>query len=293
MPVARLIKGSVGLLVFFLGGLFTAARGEILLTSGENVSAETIQLSSGRTIALATTCVGCKLGGSTSSFVHAQVAKAYQLFHELLKYPLPAKNSFTLRLFTTPADFQQYQAGHSTTHSTVGFHLGAQDEIVVMVDLSQGKLARVLCHEMVHSLLERYAPGVPRWLQEGLGEYFENIRLQNTEPSIAVSISRAAMLRVWQRDKRLMSLDDFFVKAVEPWDNKSPAELDTLYTISWGLVYYLMSDETGRGVVRSVIAAGGSKDALDHYYPGGIVRLEQDWTAWIKAPQTTGGYQGM
>jgi tetratricopeptide (TPR) repeat protein len=81
----------------------------------------------------------------------------------------------------------------------------------ITADPGASHLSEVLTHEYVHAVLNRVAPDLPRWLNEGICEYFASLRQEGSSLVIGSPPgNRLALLsrgRVW--DRRLLEGRDF------------------------------------------------------------------------------------
>jgi hypothetical protein len=102
----------------------------------------------------------------------------------------------------------------------------------------------VVYHEYVHTLLHLNAQWLPRWLDEGLAEYYGFTRFENGHTYVgAPPRSRGYMGVLYQRSS--MPLDQFLDKK----DSFAKDEQDThlFYAQSWALVHFLTMSEGMEG----------------------------------------------
>ena len=68
---------------------------------------------------------------------------------------------------------------------------------------------------------------------------------------------------------------------------------DTMYSMAWGLLYFLMSDAEHKVLLTRMLKhiaankcqAFSTLDFLQDHYPGGVQQLENKWQQWLsKAP---------
>lgn len=76
----------------------------------------------------------------------------------------------TLRLFRTHEEFRQY--GRLATGESLEFNGGYFDPSNMTIQLVAGDISG-LRHEGMHALCHKSGAGMPRWLAEGLAQYFE------------------------------------------------------------------------------------------------------------------------
>jgi tetratricopeptide (TPR) repeat protein len=99
----------------------------------------------------------------------------------------------------------------------------------------------VIYHEYVHYFVRHNFPGVPRWFNEGLAEYYS---------TFATDGERAYLGRPVERHRRwLRHHGDLSVSAVlgtEAPERHGGQAVGRFYAVSWALVHYLLSGEPER-----------------------------------------------
>ena len=132
-----------------------------------------------------------------------------------------------------------------------------------------------LRHESVHALLHEFVGAPPIWLNEGLAEYLENLRVSGSSGTVGVNRDHRqllqTMLRVARVDAAMAMLD------ANANQFRQPDRRDLNYALAWSLVHYLMSTESGQGVFGELLAeireAGcrrfSSKAFFDRKFTGG------------------------
>lgn len=209
--------------------------------------------------------------------------------HTLLEEPLTVKVS----LWESDADFKNYQSRISrSSSSSKGFYSVSRKELVV--NKSQKDYLKTLAHEAQHLLIRQGGFRPPRWLNEGLSEYFEEVVADEKGWQVEEQTWRSQRLRQWLEADQLPSLADFLGDSSTEWkarDEKTPYLSQSL---SWGLVYFLMQTPQGRSALLKTIQdlkqglhAGDSARILNNHYS--LSQLEQafyHFIAEIPAQQT-------
>jgi hypothetical protein len=158
---------------------------------------------------------------------------------------------------------------------------------------------RVLYHEAFHAYLDNYVYDkatyeVPRWLNEGLAQVFENglldagtLRLDAPDPAIL-----AALQKELQSDRRLQLRDVLLApdRQFLVGHGDTARRSDRLYVYSWGIAYHLMFNMhllDSEAIERYLSAGGvGPSDPLRRFealvdMPLG--RFENEWRAAMLA----------
>jgi hypothetical protein len=207
------------------------------------------------------------------------------LFHEQ-HTPWTAPLSVKVSLWESNTDFKDYQRRISkNSTSPKGFYSRSRQELVV--NKSQSAYLKTLAHEAQHMLVRRDGFRPPKWLNEGLSEYFEEMTQDSSgDVFVAAQPWRSKRLRQWLEAGELPPLSQFLNRSSAEWkvqDEKVPYLSQTL---SWGLVYFLMETPQGRNTLLETIKDlkqgqhdGDSARALNAHYA--LSQLEQDFYRFI------------
>ncbi len=146
----------------------------------------------------------------------------------------------------------------------LGQFLGHRDGNFITLNLDprlSGGLG-IIIHEYVHHILNQNLPRVPRWLNEGLAEYYSTFSVEADYAVVGRPVERH--MSWWRRNRELSVLDVLRENAETP--THSLRNAGQFYAVSWGLAHYLMSTPGGLGVLASyleeVTVGADSADAL-------------------------------
>ena len=135
----------------------------------------------------------------------------------------------------------------------------------------------IVLHEYVHHLLNQNLPRVPRWLNEGLAEYYSTFQVEGAYAVIGRPVVRH--LRWWRESESAAVLD---VLEVEPGSAHSlgGAGAGEFYAVSWGLVHYLLGTPGGparlAAYLEAVAGGAGSADSLLESLDLSASKLEEE-----------------
>ena len=190
-------------------------------------------------------------------------------------------------------DFSR-QLGAGAGESTLGYYVPSL-RVLVFYDQSRGErpgeldpeTRTTLLHETFHHWLHIYAPGAPRWFDEGLAEYFgisqvtaKEYRyglLPTTHPSRLDNI-REALSGALPEPMRLDALlqadhETFMVRAA------------VNYAQSWSFVHFLGSSPGGQKLLRAYFQtlrrAGPEVAFREVFAPLDLRALEAEWKAYV------------
>ena len=171
--------------------------------------------------------------------------------------------------------------------TTTGFFDHRRNIAYVWVNRNAEALLEVVTHELAHAILDSHTAGLPKWLNEGLAEYVQRLRVSGQAVAIPPDRQNIALLRRHHAAQSLLSVDDFLALSNSEWLNYDTAQ-HIAYAQSWGLVFFLMSSSDGTRALAEALdaAAGGGQCCvvqMGSSYQGGIAALARDFERWQDA----------
>ncbi len=125
----------------------------------------------------------------------------------------------------------------------VGLYVNGADKSYVglRLDVSLNQSAyepyEPIYHEYVHYLMRRITPNVPRWMVEGLAEFYGNVRVERNRVLLGTPSTSNVMIL---REKTPLPLSTLFeVNASSPYYNEEN-KISIFYAESWALTHYLV-----------------------------------------------------
>jgi hypothetical protein len=163
-------------------------------------------------------------------------------------------------------------------------------EAVVWKNKNEDQFLSTLFHETNHLLLRSNAENCPKWINEGLSEYFENMDVSGKEVQIKPQLVKDEKIKKWLASNKMPDLESYLGKYNEEWDKENNLS-DQPRALAWSMVYYLMSDAKGQSFIKDCLHYFYKKQpdklasvrAIDTYYPGQHTKFEKDWQTWIPA----------
>jgi tetratricopeptide (TPR) repeat protein len=102
----------------------------------------------------------------------------FATFYDELGLEPRASNKVVIRLFANYADYEEfYQRTTSGGDAPAAYYSPSLNGVVSYFDPGNPYLRQVLFHETSHQYMNRYTSHAPKWLNEGLAEYFEGWQL--------------------------------------------------------------------------------------------------------------------
>ncbi len=227
---------------------------------------------------------------ATERRIWVAVSSIYRVYSDALGLKQEQLLRVKIRIFGRLDSYKKYQKKVSkTARSEAGFYSRRLREVVVWKNKSTEKMLRTIHHESSHFILRDKIPKCPKWLNEGLAEFYETCTINGPSMIIKPQDKKDARTKRSVRDMSIMPLKEYLALSNKEWTKLNRRAENPASTIAWSLVYFLMSSDTGIRAVRGVMHSlsheksktFSSVKAIDRAYPGGLVNLERDWHRWI------------
>jgi Domain of unknown function (DUF4124)/Protein of unknown function (DUF1570) len=214
--------------------------------------------------------------------------RIYDTWHFLLGEEKLRQSQIELLLIGGPDRFDAYRAKtHPNSNPVNGFYSMGNNLAVVKFDpANQAQTLGTTFHEVSHLITASHLGPTPPWITEGLAEYFETMQVKGQTGAILPNQAHIKLLK----GTPLLRLRDYLAIDRPEWyaDNRNRN-----YAIAWSLIHFLLQGAPGMYALQGVIQRAelnfcqpfSAADELDHTYPGGIQRLEQDWLNWVTTDQ--------
>jgi len=153
-----------------------------------------------------------------------------------LDSPVPTQ-IFAFRSAETFAPYRTIPQGEGTR--VMGQMVAHRDANYILLDAGapQDEAFSVVFHEYVHYLVRHNFPGVPRWFNEGLAEYYSTFGVEGEKVVLGRPVGRH--LRWLARSE--LDLSEIFDRPFGAGGRHGAGEVGNFYAGSWALVHYLLS----------------------------------------------------
>lgn len=140
-----------------------------------------------------------------------------------------------LYVFRGERDFQPFRPSATAR----GFFQGGPERNAIALHWTSHEGPRIIAHEYVHSLLNHGLPSLPKWVEEGLAEFYSTIRREGDQLTVGTPIGpHLATLA----STRLLSAAELLSIGVQsPYYNES-GRVGIFYAQSWALLHMLNLD---------------------------------------------------
>ena len=205
----------------------------------------------------------------------------------------PPPRPTTVVVFRNDASFHEFKprdprgrvmdtvAGYLTTYPDANY-------IVLAARTNPTQTVRVVLHEFAHYLIHGAAPEVPRWLDEGLADFYSTILI---DPNGSVRLGdpiRGHLARL--RGGLIVPLDRLLSAPGQTTIFGDMRQQLTFYAQSWGLVHYLTLGHAGRrdgqmeAYLRAIEAGQSLADAGRHAFGGDLRQLHIELATYMRRP---------
>ena len=150
----------------------------------------------------------------------------------------------------------------------------------------------ILRHELAHALVHERLGQLPVALNEGLAGFFERIAVSGLGAQVAVGARERDRVDTAVSTDGAEELVDLLARDAKTF---YAAGKEVRYHRAYALVAMLMAQPVGRSALAAVLAAQRADSCvpvdvgrlLDARYPGGLARVAEDWSRWLRDPPST------
>ena len=117
---------------------------------------------------------GCQLNDTQSRKLQEGLSEIQGVYAHTLGYSESPTQPLTVQLFCTEQAFRAYgQSTGNDTSSDTGYYSLQRREMVIYSKYGLDQSLQTIYHEASHALMRSVPAPYPKWLNEGLAEYFE------------------------------------------------------------------------------------------------------------------------
>lgn len=223
--------------------------------------------------------------------IHDLVPQILHIYKTLFNLDLRDTVEVKLSLLKSKPAFDIWlsqRTGDSKPLPISGVFLPKTREVAVWNNGNEAAILRTILHESSHVIMAQLSPRAPSWLQEGMAEYFENIERKNDMIVVNVSQNGHQNILHWLNDGTLITLRKYLSIPEQQWRAMAHSANQIPYTVAWGTSYFLLSNETGKALLRRTLhdlektQRWPTIDDIDQHYPGGITRMDFEFFKWAQ-----------
>lgn len=211
-------------------------------------------------------------------------------YSNLFHINLGDNNKIIIHIFDNQAAYLNYSKKIvSSAVSQNGFYSYKLNKIIIWKNKNNTVMLKTIFHETSHFLLRSQIKVCPKWLNEGLAEYFEELELSNNQIKINPQKNKEKRCKNLLDQNKLPILVNYFEINNRAWINDNAKNAKISSTIAWSLVYYMMSSQKGQILIEQILhyiknnpsKKNASLDAFEKYIPEGLAQFEMQWRNWL------------
>lgn len=225
------------------------------------------------------------------SDLNIHISKVYDIMSGLLPREKLQKVSVNLWTFNKDSDYQTFREQHAPTASarSLGFHTSRENIAASLNRDGKHQLLTTSLHEAVHVMNSGLFGFTERWLNEGLAEYFERIKVYGQTGQVQYSKSSLEDIK---NASTHFSFDQLTRTGIDDWQGE---HRNLIYSYSWAWVYFLMSQNDTRDVLTSYLSKNAeqpcnnlvSASYFNKRVAGGNQELQRRFDKWLPVAETS------
>jgi len=164
-----------------------------------------------------------------------KLTKLFELYGQLLDRSALRKIDIKLTVFASKSGYEYYKNSYKdrVSANALGFYIGDKNEAALFYT-TPSQTMRTALHEATHAINQGIIGFTPRWLNEGLAEYVEQLQPSG---NFAIINPNTSWLAHGYVRKPLVSLSTLFNNTQDSWQGKQEYNL---YATSWSFVHFMM-----------------------------------------------------
>lgn len=223
----------------------------------------------------------------TEDQIRAGVSKAYRTFRDVIKIAEIRKIQLNIKFISDKELFHHYRerVAPDTNFKATGFYSPRFNQSTIWAVGDKDHITRISLHESTHAMVAAMFGDIPIWLNEGLAGFFEKMLITG-EQNFKFSTNDEHLKLL--KSSVLPSLINHFSQSHSQWNQAHKSDLN--YAIDWSLIFYLMTRDNGRNLLRYMLDQYSvnycqeidSIELIERHYQGGVSGLNTDWLSWLK-----------
>ncbi|MDE2725591.1 MAG: DUF1570 domain-containing protein [Gemmatimonadota bacterium] len=239
----------------------------------------------------------CKIEDRKKEEIERGVRMMLKIYKNVFDFDVSKNFQITFQIFGDRKGYIKYRSENSGSSSGVGYYSVGKKEAVIGQYCDRCYCyIKTVYHEASHAILHEHL-WHPKWLQEGIAEYFEMMEVYDDKVVIGFSPDRDKACQEWLEEGQLMPVNDLLTLSKSQFNKQNPK----MRSLSWSFIYFLMSSKEGQSILKNLIwemnqAAGAkpsiwnrlrfnllydNQEIIERAIPQGIEALDQKWRAWI------------
>jgi hypothetical protein len=143
------------------------------------------------------------------------------------------------------------------------------------------RLIKTFFHEISHYFFRSHFASPPKWINEGLAEYFEYLNVDTSSLQMGTQNHKLNRIRRWLKEDIQSRIERVLTVSNRQWSSENTRPDFPSSSTSYALVYFLMSTEEGKSVLQDIILrlqeGLSSVESIQSAYPGGYEVFIRDF----------------
>jgi len=200
---------------------------------------------------------------------------------------LPPSITYNLRICKNNRSKTCQQYPSLRSNMFVGLYVYKKHEAIIK---QSNSMFLTIIHESNHMLIHvGKSTHIPSWINEGLSEYYETATMINGTLFATIQRQSLHKLKKWHRNDQLPPMASILAWKRNYWksvDQDRNRDYKSR-TISWGLVYFLMSSNHGKNLLHTIIKVLRKKKhenivmIIQKHYHGGFSAFQKDFYTFL------------
>jgi hypothetical protein len=215
----------------------------------------------------------------------AKLNKLFELYGKLLDSSALKKVDINLRVYQSKIAFQQIKKQHNmpSGNESDGFYSHSNNQAYILFKNNE-RTMETAAHEATHAINRAIIGYTPRWLNEGLAEYSENIQVVGKSATIYPDKSWTYKNFI---SAHLLPLSTLLSAKNSQWNSGIRQQL---YATSWAFVYFMMEHPHRKSILARFIKSEQQnlcntidKDKIEQQLDIPLNMLQRQFSSWSKS----------
>ena len=149
-------------------------------------------------------------------------------------------------------------------------------------------MVAMVFHEANHLILGHQIPWAPKWVSEGLSEYFEGLNVFGKNRRVHLHKNRHKWCKYWLKNGFPIKLNEYVSLNYDQWMAFNNRDSNAAYGIGYSLVYFMMSNSKTEVILKELLwefkkhgQNANSIETVNKHFPGGFKKFEKMWLRWL------------
>jgi hypothetical protein len=254
----------------------TSATGDLLLTYKANK-----QIKEYFTLNL----LGDELPAIFEEKLYLRLNVLFEIYEKLINPESFKKIALNFYVYRDKAQFEQKKEEYYLSESVRGFYSHDNNSSYFLYD-TYAKSIDSAVHEATHAINRGLIGVTPKWLNEGLSEYSENINQYEKDGPYIIIPKRQSIKKRYLTAK-LLPLSVLMRAKKNDWKSNLSSRL---YETSWAFIHFMMEDKKRKQQLVEIIKAEQikpctslSKERVEDIMIKSLLHLQEEFNAWSKS----------